>query len=149
MLCACRSAVLASRCCANVGGGGGKPVDWRHALWLATRGGAAALGANVGGFEVGREFDAQLFDVAAGDVTLLHPGFAPPADESAVLARVERFINLGDDRCVKRVWVRGRLVRGVTSASSSWATHLRDAARDAATAAAKDAIAQHFAGCKT
>lgn len=46
-------------------GGGGAPadgrglkVDWREALYLATRGGHAALGLG-GAFDVGMPFDAQ------------------------------------------------------------------------------------------
>jgi guanine deaminase len=125
---ACRTAVIASRCLFAA-----TPIDWKYTLWLATRGGAAALGMALGGFEVGNEFDAQLVDVSKGDVILNTPGALAAAKaalctttaraESAAAAGasaqtravevlVEKYVNLGDDRNVKAVWVRGRCVHG-------------------------------------
>ena len=46
----------------------GGSLDWRHAFYLATHGGAKALGIDqdVGTFELGKDFDAVVFDANAG-----------------------------------------------------------------------------------
>lgn len=43
-------------------------LSWKDSLWLATLGGAAALGLEgvVGSFQVGKEFDALLVDAGGG-----------------------------------------------------------------------------------
>ena len=57
----------------------------------------------VGSFRVGKEFDAILVD------TELQESFDVfPAD--SLLDRFEKFVNLGDDRNVRAVWVQGGLV---------------------------------------
>ncbi|KAI0175744.1 guanine deaminase [Hypoxylon sp. FL1284] len=98
-------------------------------LHLATRGGAAVLGLaeRAGAFEVGLEWDAQLVglrlvpggddddddkdlcdsqydydDVDDGNVDIF--GWESWED------RVAKWLYTGDDRNVKKVWVRGRLV---------------------------------------
>lgn len=35
-------------------------IDWKESLYLATRGGSAALGLKSGLFEIGTPFDAQM-----------------------------------------------------------------------------------------
>ncbi|KAI1474041.1 guanine deaminase [Daldinia eschscholtzii] len=89
-------------------------------LHLATRGGAevVGLGEKIGGFEVGKEWDAQLIGL----------GFVPDEDDSTEVRQIEdtgnvdifgwerweeriaKWVFNGDDRNVKKVWVRGRLV---------------------------------------
>ncbi|KAI0117119.1 guanine deaminase [Daldinia grandis] len=92
-------------------------------LHLATRGGAdvVGLGERIGGFEVGKEWDAQLIGL----------GLVPDGDDSTESKdddqdqdtgnvdifgwerwedRVAKWVFNGDDRNVKKVWVRGRLV---------------------------------------
>ena len=65
----------------------------------------------IGSFAPGKSFDALLVDGAP-------PGGGPydlfPSDtrEDAV----EKFVNLGDDRCIRRVWVAGREVAGADRA---------------------------------
>ena len=80
-------------------------LDWKGAFWLATVGGAQALGleATCGTLEVGKAFDALRVDTrnaAAFDVF--------PADSP--MDAFQKFVNLGDDRNVKAVWVGGKLV---------------------------------------
>ncbi|KAI1774109.1 guanine deaminase [Hypoxylon cercidicola] len=86
-------------------------------LHLATRGGAGVLGlqSKVGGFEVGMEWDAQLVGLGlVGE----HPDENDMADRGNVDVfgwetwdeRVAKWLFNGDDRNVKKVWVRGRLV---------------------------------------
>ena len=80
-------------------------LDWKGAFWLATVGGAQALGLEktCGTLEVGKAFDAlrvdtrnaAAFDVFAADT---------PMDV------FQKFVNLGDDRNIKAVWIGGKLV---------------------------------------
>lgn len=82
-------------------------LDWRAAFWLATVGGAQALGLEktCGTLEPGKAFDALRIDTrnaAAFDVF--------PADSP--LDAFQKVINLGDDRNIKTVWVGGKLVHG-------------------------------------
>ena len=88
--------------CEGVAPGAGNPMDrdafdYKHAVWLATVGGARCLGleGRVGRLEVGYAFDACLVDLA---------GFR--ADEP--LTRFEKYVHLGDDRHIRQVWVQGR-----------------------------------------
>ena len=80
-------------------------LDWKGAFWLATVGGAQALGLEktCGTLEVGKAFDALRVDTrnaAAFD--------AFPADTPMDI--FQKFVNLGDDRNIKAVWVGGKLV---------------------------------------
>ncbi|ODN93476.1 guanine deaminase [Cryptococcus wingfieldii CBS 7118] len=48
------------------GGGRDLRVDWKEAMWAATRGGKAGMGLG-GALEVGMEFDAQLIELASDE----------------------------------------------------------------------------------
>ena len=86
-------------------------------LYLATRGGAQCLGleACVGGFEVGKEWDAQFIDLGAeidagyvlggGSVGNVQVWKGMGWEE-----RLAKWVYQGDERNVKAVWVRGRMV---------------------------------------
>ncbi|KAI1075795.1 guanine deaminase [Whalleya microplaca] len=86
-------------------------------LYLATRGGAevVGLGTKVGGFEVGMEWDAQLISLGMVDET---PNQIDYKDDGNVDIfgweswdeRVAKWVFNGDDRNVKKVWVRGRVI---------------------------------------
>ncbi|KAF9740275.1 hypothetical protein PMIN06_010402 [Paraphaeosphaeria minitans] len=92
-----------------------------EALYLATRGGAAVVGLEdrVGGFEVGKEFDAQMIRLGSvpeegdNEGVFGEDGAGGPVDlfgfESAE-EKVEKWVYSGDDRNCVAVWVRGRLV---------------------------------------
>lgn len=92
-------------------------------LYLATRGGALCLGLGekVGGFEVGKQLDAQLIGLGCVQDDGLRAGEGE--DGEGVDAgnvdvfgwesweeRIAKWLYNGDDRNTKRVWVRGRLV---------------------------------------
>ena len=80
-------------------------LTWREALYLATVGGATALGiqGTVGHFAVGMQFDAQLVVVGeAGSRVDLWP------TDDDVLSLVEKFLHSGDDRDIREVFVGGR-----------------------------------------
>lgn len=99
-----------------------------EALYLSTRGGAKVVGLEdkVGGFEVGKEFDAQLigFDVEnirgkedeEMETEEELEGFCGkdgPVDMwgwEGMENRVEKWVYNGDDRNTLAVWVKGRLV---------------------------------------
>lgn len=86
--------------------GEGTRVSIAQAFWLATTGGAEALGLPVGTFEVGRAFDLQVVDLKRPDSDLTgHGVFTGPADE---LARI-LYLSVPDN--VRKVYVQGRLVR--------------------------------------
>ena len=125
MLVAARSAVVASRAVmhaeserlqreegcsaeeANNRAEASEALTWRDALWLATAGGADALGLNTGHFREGEAFDALLVDLTGAGVYDVFPSSDSSLDDS-----VERFFNLGDDRNIRAVVVQGAVVRG-------------------------------------
>jgi guanine deaminase len=112
----CRQAIWVSRYRAMQDGDNAK-LSTEEALYLATRGGAAVVGMEdrVGGFDVGKEFDAQM--VRLGEV---HEGGdkegkfdAGPVDVFGWESwedRVNKWVYSGDDRNCVAVWVKGRLV---------------------------------------
>ncbi|KAI9304092.1 hypothetical protein BJ944DRAFT_203310 [Cunninghamella echinulata] len=80
-----------------------KQVNWKTALYMATQGGADAIGIGhiVGSFLQGKQLDALVIDLDAKDT---------PIDllwEESIELLVERFINVGDDRCIIDVLVGG------------------------------------------
>lgn len=93
-----------------------------ESLYLATRGGAICLGLGdkIGGFEVGKQLDAQLIRLG----TVGDDGLRAGEDSSAWTdagnvdifgwetweERIAKWLYNGDDRNTKKVWVKGRLV---------------------------------------
>ncbi|CAG8457204.1 4531_t:CDS:2 [Ambispora gerdemannii] len=91
-----------------------QPLSLPELLYLATMGGARLLNLEnvIGNFQVGKEFDALLVDT----VTPVDP--APfkvfeGIDDSDVLRMFEKFMFLGDERNLRAVYVKGRMVSGV------------------------------------
>lgn len=90
---------------ARGGRGAGARFDWRTAFWLATAGGAAALGAPVGRFEPGLEFDAILVEANRDDADLtVWDGLDGPEDAA------QKILWTAERPNIRRVWVRGREV---------------------------------------
>ncbi|KAG7002078.1 mediator of RNA polymerase II transcription subunit 17 [Physcia stellaris] len=105
-------------------------------LYLATVGGAKCLGLEqkVGLFEVGFEFDAQMIqcgdfsvegdgvEVFDGDsVGSLSAGHDHPVElwgKESVREKLAKWVFCGDDRNVKKVWVKGRKVHERRGAES-------------------------------
>ncbi|OJJ50610.1 hypothetical protein ASPZODRAFT_162566 [Penicilliopsis zonata CBS 506.65] len=96
---------------------GREKLSVEEALYLATRGGAAVvdMAGEIGGFEEGMFFDAQLIglgsplsdveesaDLASGNVDLFGWESWPE--------KIHKWVWTGDDRNVGAVWVNGRLV---------------------------------------
>lgn len=88
----------------------GKSVAAAQLFWLATRGGADALGMSAvsGGFEPGKEADFQVIDWRRS--RLLAARLDSPA--TAAEDRLFALITLADDRLVESVYVRGRMIYG-------------------------------------
>ena len=76
-----------------------KPLTVEEAFYLGTLGGGAFFG-NVGSFEEGYELDALV----------LNDGRCPHPLELSLKDRLERFIYLGDDRCIVGKYVAGRKI---------------------------------------
>lgn len=77
-----------------------------EAFYLATLGGASLcrLEKTVGNFEPGKEFDALR-------VKLVSPGAWPKPGEK-LPDRFSKWLWAGDDRDIREVFVRGRIVGG-------------------------------------
>ncbi|KAJ3065160.1 hypothetical protein HK102_008016 [Quaeritorhiza haematococci] len=100
----------------------GDDLDYADAFYLATMGGAEVLGLKnqIGSFEVGKAFDAVLVDVwGDGDKSNIErwgssgssgEGGDGEEEVDSVEDLFQKFMNLGDDRNVVRVWVQGREV---------------------------------------
>ncbi|KAI9802962.1 MAG: hypothetical protein M1825_002194 [Sarcosagium campestre] len=124
MLEAVRQAALVSRHVAYREQDDAAKLSLEEALYLATRGGAKVLGLedHVGGFDVGKDWDAQLVslgpivsepivsdssvDVDVGSDKGLVDVFGWETWED----RVAKWVYGGDDRNTLAVWVKGRLV---------------------------------------
>ncbi|KZV70192.1 Metallo-dependent hydrolase [Peniophora sp. CONT] len=95
-----------------------KRIDWKESLYLATKGGAEALGLKGGAFEVGAPFDAQLIRLYDPE-TLQGVGpldwFDLDTSSKLDLEMVEKWWCLGDTRNRNGMWVQGQAV-------GSWAT---------------------------
>ncbi|ESO98756.1 hypothetical protein LOTGIDRAFT_113990 [Lottia gigantea] len=84
-----------------------KPINFRDSFKMATLGGAQVLGLDdkIGNFEVGKEFDALLVDVELNDSNF-------DVFESDTFEDIfQKFIYLGDDRNIKRVYISGSQVK--------------------------------------
>lgn len=83
------------------------PINNWEALYLATVGGAKALNMDnvLGNFLPGKKFDGLVVDIAAKD-TPIDSNHLP----SSTLTKLEKFLFLGDDRNIVKVFVDGKLV---------------------------------------
>lgn len=106
---------------------GRENLSVEEGLYLATRGGAEVvdMGDEIGGFEVGMSWDAQMIQLgsvepalAVGSGTGSHEKRENSGSASNVdifdwenwTEKVHKWVWNGDDRNVSKVWVRGRLV---------------------------------------
>ncbi|GKY99595.1 hypothetical protein MPSEU_000913800 [Mayamaea pseudoterrestris] len=113
MLDSCRTAVIASRAIEHQCLAHGQTqelqaqqhvMDYRHAFYLATVGGAKALGleGKIGNLQVGAEFDAMILS------TNVQQSSVQVFDDDTLADIFQKLLVLGDDRHVKRVFVQGR-----------------------------------------
>jgi guanine deaminase len=114
-----RQAIWVSRHVAMADGDEAK-LSTEEVLWLATRGGAKVVGLEerIGGFEVGKDWDAQM--ISMGEVDVLaeqHDEHEGPVDIfgwESWEERVHKWVYGGDDRNTVAVWVGGRLVHSTS-----------------------------------
>ena len=86
--------------------GEGTRLSLVESFWLATTGGAEALGLPVGCFALGKEFDLQVIDTKRPDSDLTGFGvFDSPEDKLA------RICYLSSHDNVRQVFIKGKLVR--------------------------------------
>ncbi|KAI0345878.1 Metallo-dependent hydrolase [Trametopsis cervina] len=91
-------------------------IDWKEALYLATRGGTTALSVNSGVFEVGARFDAQqiaLIDsstgAGVGPIDFLD-GEPAHITKELTLESIEKWFCIGDVRNRVGMWIQGRKI---------------------------------------
>jgi len=110
----CQSAINVSRAledgvdpriAADDRGTPGARIDFREAFWMATAGGANALGLKVGQFREGFEFDAVLINTDVADSNLLVWEDLDSPDD--ILQKI--IYNAGRQN-IEKVWVQGRQV---------------------------------------
>lgn len=83
-------------------------IDWKEALYLATRGGATALGLSCGVFQVGAPFDAQCIklyresDKGVGALDFFEP------QTGITLGVLEKWWCIGDERNRHGIWIQGQ-----------------------------------------
>lgn len=93
------------------------PFTYKEMLYLATLGGAEALAIDdkVGNFSVGKEFDALLIDTASNSPIIQYN--IPEnitnkkSEEEKLLELLQKFIYVGDDRNISKVFVKGVSVK--------------------------------------
>ncbi|PHH64632.1 hypothetical protein CDD81_4243 [Ophiocordyceps australis] len=81
-------------------------------LFLATRGGAIALGLDhkIGAFDLGLQWDAQLIHLDTPEHHSFARGNVDVFGWESCQERVAKWLFNGDDRNTLKVWVQGRLV---------------------------------------
>lgn len=114
MLAQAKEAIFVSRHVAMTEGDAAK-LSVEEALYLATRGGAEVVGLadRIGGFEVGKDWDAQMVSLTAvGDTIGLdqEAGLVELFGDEGWDEKIAKWVYTGDDRNTLAVWVKGRLV---------------------------------------
>jgi guanine deaminase len=114
-----RQACLVSRLVASQASEttGRENLSVEEALYLATRGGAQVvdMADQIGGFEKGMFFDAQLIELGPG-VGIDGDDLSNDSGNIDLFGwenweeKIAKWVYSGDDRNVKSVWVGGRLV---------------------------------------
>lgn len=86
-------------------------LGFSELVYLATMGGArvVAMESMIGNFEAGKRFDALIVDVK--DVISVDPSLWAP-ESGLDEALVKKWVFLGDDRTIRKVYVDGKLVAG-------------------------------------
>lgn len=92
-----------------------EPLDYKQAIFLATLGGAQAmaLDSKIGNFIIGKSFDALMIDAYAGavDEFKLPKILTEKSSKEENFQKVlEKFVYVGDDRNILKVFVNGREV---------------------------------------
>ena len=112
MMNSARTAVLASQAIRIQESSARPPLGYRHTVYLATLGGAEALGLQdrIGTFRVGMEFEAIILSAepSAAEASSSIPIFPQQDSLSDVF---QKLWFLGDDRNVSHVFVQGKQIK--------------------------------------
>jgi len=83
-------------------------LGFEEIVFLGTMGGAqvCAMDNKIGNFEPGKLFDALIIDIGLKD-NINASGW-----EENDLALVKKWVFMGDDRSIRKVFVNGKLVAG-------------------------------------
>ncbi|KAI0450023.1 guanine deaminase [Xylaria acuta] len=106
---AMRQALVASNAREVMSSGGDEGLSIDEVFYLATLGGArvCCLDKKIGNFAAGKEFDALLIDTESSK-----PGIMTMVEEEDTTKTIfDKFVMTGDDRNIKKVFVRGRQVK--------------------------------------
>ncbi|KAI0190365.1 hypothetical protein EV127DRAFT_89719 [Xylaria flabelliformis] len=106
---AMRQALVASNAREVLSQGEERGLSINEIFYLATLGGArvCCLDEKIGSFAAGKEFDALLIDSESSK-----PGIMTMVEEHDTMKTIfDKFIMTGDDRNIKKVFVRGRQVK--------------------------------------
>lgn len=93
-----------------------KPLDYKQAIYLATLGGAQALALDhvTGNFVTGKDFDALLIDTSKyplHNFDSYKTSNEDKSEEIKLLELVQKFIYVGDERNIVKVFVAGVQVK--------------------------------------
>lgn len=92
------------------------PIDYKQGIYLATLGGAETLNLDdkIGNFVVGKAFDALLIETDALPIIKFDLPDSINKGKSAedkFLELVQKFVYVGDDRNISKVFVKGQQVK--------------------------------------
>ena len=84
-----------------------KPLTAAEVFYLATEGGAKALGIDdrVGNFEIGKDFDGLFVNVNKGAIDCF--------GQESICDLLDKIVYLADDRNITKVFVRGKIVKNL------------------------------------
>lgn len=94
-----------------------EPLEYKHALYLATLGGSEALAMSdvCGNFMVGKDFDALLVDASVVPIDFFDIPKTPVTEATKTQSHVEKilqkFLYSGDDRNIVKVFIAGKQVK--------------------------------------
>lgn len=94
-----------------------EPLLYKHALYLATLGGANALSLDniCGNFAVGKDFDALLIDISKEPIDWFDIPLSVSEKSNDPHSRLEKmiqkFVYVGDDRNITKVFISGKQVK--------------------------------------
>lgn len=102
-----------------------EPLEYKHALYLATLGGAHALSLDnvCGNFAVGKEFDAILVDISKKPLDVFEIPASVNEKSTSSHGRldkmIQKFVYAGDDRNIANVYIAGKEVKNNHSTEKS------------------------------
>lgn len=94
-----------------------EPLEYKHVLYLATLGGASALSLDhvCGNFAVGKDFDALLIDISNEPIDLFNIPASVAERSTAAYSKldemIQKFVYVGDDRNIAKVFIAGKQVK--------------------------------------